>query len=148
MRGVHKKFDPDLYEKYDGPAKDAMALHLTASGHVATVPEEDYRADLYSTYNDLKMYHEVEVSEQWVKDKHPFPKGSIPERKIRLLDKHDGCLLFFWMLRKDLKRALVFSSAHLKDRYLVEVPNKIHPEGEFFFRIPKHLGKEFDLLCP
>jgi hypothetical protein len=147
MKGLHKKFDPDLYAKYDGPAKDAMAEHLRCSGHVPTIPEEDYRADLYSTFEDLKMYHEVEVSQLWDKGEHPFPLGSIPERKSRLLDKHVGCLLFFWMLRKDLKRALCFSSCHLKERYLVEVPNKVHPEGEYFYRIPKQLGKEFDLLC-
>jgi hypothetical protein len=51
------------------------------------------------------------------------------------------------MLRLDLRRAVVFSEAHVKERYLIEVPNKIHPEGEFFYRIPKHLGKEFDLKC-
>jgi hypothetical protein len=148
VKGVHKQFDPNLYAQYDGPAKDAMAAHLSASGHVATVPEEDYRADLYSEYNGSKMYHEVEVSQGWTEGDHPYPKGSIPERKGRLLEKHVGCLLFFWMLRRDLKRALVFSGAHLKECYLIEVPNSVHPEGEFFYRIPKHLGKEFDLLCP
>lgn len=147
MQGIHKKFDPELYAKFDGPAKDRMAEHLRASGHTAYIPQEDYRADLYSEFNGMRMYHEVEVSQQWQKDEHPFPKGSIPERKGRLLEKHEGCLLFFWMLRLDLKRALVFSGAHVKERYLVEVPNQVHPEGEFFYRIPKHLGKEFDLLC-
>jgi len=125
-----------------------MAEHLRASGHEAFIPQEDYRADLYSTFKDLKMYHEVEVSQQWTEGVHPYPNGSIPERKIRLLDKHVGCLLFFWMLRKDLNRALVFSSCHMKERYLIEVPNRLEPEGEYFYRIPKQLGKEFYLLCP
>jgi hypothetical protein len=147
LKGIHKEFDQELYDKFDGPAKDAMRCHLLMSGHKAWIPEEDYCADLHSTYKTVSMVHEVEVSLGWKLGEHPFPLGSIPERKGRLLDKHEGCILFFWMLRLDLKRAVVFSEAHVKERYLVEVPNKVHPEGEFFYRIPKHLGKEFDLLC-
>jgi hypothetical protein len=59
----------------------------------------------------------------------------------------DGDPLFFWMLRLDLGRALVFSAVHCTDMYLVEVPNKKVASGEYFYRIPKTLGKEFDLLC-
>lgn len=148
MKGVRKEFEADLYNLYDSPAKEAMRIHLTAYGHIVTVPPENYGVDLYSEVGDLKMYHEVEVSEGWKKNEHPFHMGSIPERKYRLCQMLKGKPLYFWMLRFDLGRAVVFSSAKVHERWLVEVPNKKVPKGEYFYRIPKTLGKEFDLICP
>lgn len=146
MKGVHKPFDKKLYKKYDGPAKDALQKHLEAQGHIVTVPPENYGVDVESTQFDIKMYHEVEVSENWIKDEHPFLLGSIPERKHRLKQMCHGMPLFFWMLRLDMGRAVVFSANKLMNQYLVEVPNRLVAKGEFFYRIPKTLGKEFDLL--
>ena len=146
MKGVRKKFEQDVYDRCDGPAKEAMRTHLTVSGHIVTIPPENYDVDLFSDYLDVRMYHEVEVSEQWQKDNHPFITGSIPERKHRLVLMHLNVPLFFWMLRQDLKRALVFPGHRLKSYYLVEVPNRKVEIGEFFYRIPKQHGKEFDLL--
>lgn len=148
MRGVRKPFEKDVYNKYDGPAKEAMRIHLEAQGHTVTIPPENYDVDLFSDFHSIRMYHEVEVSEGWKLGDHPFPKGSVPERKHRLVELHPDVPLYFWMLRLDLKRAVVFSGKKLIDRWLIEVPNRKVPEGEFFYRIPKQLGKEFDLLCP
>jgi hypothetical protein len=147
MIGKHKKFEKSLYNKYDGPAKQAMRVHLELMGHDVTVPPENYGPDLYSITGFRKCYHEVEVSLKWKLNMHPFGLGSIPERKIRLLDKIGDCELFFWMLRLDLKRALVFPSTVLQEQYLVEVPNIKIETGEYFYRVPKTLGKEFDLAC-
>jgi hypothetical protein len=146
MIGKHKEFDPYLYDKYDGPAKEAMRVHLELAGHRVTVPPENYGADLYSEFGSRRLYHEVEVSTVWETGDHPFSLGSIPERKIRLVHKH-GLDLFFWMLRSDFKRALVFPASALQDKYLVEVPNRKISSGEYFYRIPKTLGKEFDLYA-
>lgn len=148
MKGIRKKFEEEDYNRFDGPAKNAMAYHLTEHGHSVTVPPENYGVDLYSTCNEVTMYHEVEVSKQWETGIHPFPKGSVPERKHRLKEMLLNRPLYFWMLRLDLARAVVFNSKHLIDRWLVEVPNYKVPEGEYFYRIPKTLGKEFDLICP
>ena len=146
MKGVRKKFSKDLYTKFDAPAKHAMRVHLELSGHMVTVPPENYGVDLYSEIGDLTMYHEVEVSQGWKSGHHPFKLGSVPERKIRLKAMESGKPLYFWMLRLDLRRAVVFGAHCLQDRFLIEVPNKEVPEGEYFYRIPKTLGKEFDLL--
>lgn len=145
MRGKHKKFEKDLYTQYDGPAKEAIKVHLGLMGHTVIVPPENYGPDLYSVIAFRKCYHEVEVSQGWKCGEHPFEDGSIPERKQRLLTKVEDNELFFWMLRKDLVRALVFPSTTLLDKYLVEVSNIKIKEGEYFYRIPKKLGKEFDL---
>ena len=135
MIGSHKPFDKSLYDEFDGPAKDAMRVHLELSGHTVDVPPENSGVDLTSYLaNAIPMHPEVEVS--------------IPERKIRLKNRHQNEILFFWMLRLDLHRALVFSAAHLCDEWLVEVKNTYSPNGgEYFYRIPKSLGKEFDMLC-
>ena len=147
MRGIHKKFDKELYREFDEPAKQAMKVHLELSGHDVTVPPENYGADLFSHLDGVKMYHEVEVSRGWRTGTFPYFCGSIPERKIRLKQLHVNEPLYFWMLRADLLRAMVYSSFYLNDKYLIEVPNRIHQEGEYFFRIPYEYGKEFDLLC-
>ncbi|MBW2645210.1 MAG: hypothetical protein JRE23_03340 [Deltaproteobacteria bacterium] len=147
MKGVHKPFDKTDYIKFDGPAKLAMKVHLELSGYKVTVPPENYGADLYSELGKIKIYHEVEVSQGWKEKEHPFWKGSIPERKKRLADMHINEPLYFWMLRLDLHRALVFPSFRLRPEFLIEVPNKKIRKGEYFYRIPKLYGKEFDLLC-
>lgn len=148
MKGVRKEFSEEDYNRFDAPAKNAMAYHLKAHGHVVTVPPENYGVDLYSKLEGVVMYHEVEVSEGWKENEHPFLNGSVPERKHRLKLMMPDDPLFFWMLRFDLGRAVVFSSRHLIDRWLVEVPNRKVATGEYFYRIPKQLGKEFDLICP
>ena len=147
MKGAYKEFEPGLYNTYDGPAKQAMKVHLELSGHRVTVPFEDFNADIYSDYHDVRMYHEVEVTNNWVEGMFPFPTGSIPERKLRLSLHYKNAPLFFWRLRHDLKRTLVYSAAHLTDEWLVEVPNRKIGKGEYFYRPPVELGKEFDLLC-
>ena len=148
MKGVRKPFEKDVYNKCDGPAKEAMRIHLEAQGHRVTIPPENYDVDLFSDFLKVRMYHEVEVSLGWLKDAHPFSNGSVPERKHRLVEMYQSVPLYFWMLRSDLKRAVVFSGMKLIDKWLVEVPNRKVPEGEFFYRIPKTYGKEFNLLCP
>lgn len=146
MKGIRKKFDRDLYAEFDGPAKQAIQAHLIAQGHTVTVPPENYSVDLYSEVGPLTMYHEAEVSRMWCLKEYPFDLGSVPERKIRLKSVLKGLPLYFWMLRSDCCRALVFSSVHLRAKFLVEVPNRLVEKGEYFYRIPKQLGKEFNLL--
>ena len=146
MRGAYKNFDPNLYAKFDDPAKNAMRQHLILKGHDRVViPPEDFGPDLYSVIGGLKMYHEVEVNGCWQRGDFPFDSGSIPERKKRLANHVAGYPLYFWRLRLDLRRAVVFSSAYLKHKYLTEVENRMINKGEFFYRVPLKLGKEFDL---
>jgi hypothetical protein len=147
VKGVHKPFSKDDYNKFDGPAKAAMKVHLELSGYRVTVPPENYGADLYSELGPIKIYHEVEVSQAWKEAEHPFALGSVPERKLRLAKIHINEPLYFWMLRLDLLRALVFPAFRLRSEFLVEVPNKKVLKGEYFYRIPKQFGKEFDMLC-
>ena len=149
MKGKYKEFDQELYDACDGPGKEAVRQHLVCLGYDVTVPPENYGPDVYCTFNGRRCYHEVEVSTRWFKGTpFPFPSGSIPERKHKLLARTVGFELFFWMLREDFGRAVVFPSIYVIDEYLVEVPNSQIKSGEYFYRIPLSLGKERDLLCP
>lgn len=148
MKGKHKPFDRELYEKWDAAAKKAVASHLSAHGYHVIIPEEDYWVDLYADVpnSDVRFYHEVEVSQIWGPNVvYPFPHGSIPERKVRLREKIDGPL-FFWQLRKDLTAAVCFSSAYMRPEFLREVPNKYVSEGEYFYRPPLRFGRYIDPL--
>jgi hypothetical protein len=147
MKGVRKPFNKLDYMRFDGPAKQVMRIHLELRGYEVTVPSENFGADLYSEYKHVKIYHEVEVSQNWKSGNFPFPTGSVPERKIRLARMHINEPLYFWRLRLDLLRALVFPSFRLRPEFLVEVFNRKIPKGEYFYRIPKQFGKEFNLLC-
>lgn len=142
MKGKRKPFDRDIYNQCDAMAKTAVALHLTISGYDVEVPPENYGADLFHKHpgNTMTVHHEVEVSLGWDDIDFPYPTGSIPERKIRLTKMIHGPL-FFWMLNKSCNRAVVFSSRHLDNRYLVEVPNRQVASGEYFYRPPLHLGR-------
>lgn len=146
MKGIHKPFNKLDYMRFDGPGKQAVAEHLKAKGYIVTVPPEDYGADLYAELGPVKIYHEIEVFKRWVSGIFPYDTGSIPERKIRLAKAHINEPLYFWRLRFDLARALVFPAFRLRSEFLVEVPNRKIYKGEYFYRIPKQLGKEFDLL--
>lgn len=148
MKGKRKPFSYEVYKRCDAMAKAAVALHLTLSGYDVEVPPENYGADLFHIHPlnaDLKVFHEVEVSLGWGDVKFPYPTGSIPERKKRLLGLIDEPL-FFWMLNSLCNRAVVFSSAYIRDEFLVEVPNKIIHEGEYFYRPPLKYGRYIDPL--
>lgn len=147
MKGTRKEFEPEMYTKFDAPAKEAMRIHLVGHGHTVTVPPENYGVDLYSQVGPVVMYHEVEVFVKWKKKRFPFITGSIPERKHRLKEQYPCVPLYFWRLRCDLRRALVYNAKHLADEWLVEVHNCKVDKGEYFYRIPVELGKEFDLIC-
>jgi len=136
-----------LYDKHDGPAKCAMKAHLELSGHTVTVPPEDKGVDLYSEIGDLTCWHEVEVSQLWKLGPYPWITGSIPERKLRLIPKVSKGTLYFWQLRLDLRRAVVFGAHCLQCRFLTEEPNKYVQNGECFYRPLLTMGKEFNLLC-
>jgi len=142
MKGKRKPFERDVYREWDAAAKDAVASHLSFHGYDVRVPPENYGADLYHRHPSgiLVVHHEVEVSLSWGDVNFPYPTGSIPERKIRLVHMTQGPL-FFWMLNKILNRAVVFSSSYLVDEYLVEVPNKKIEKGEYFYRPPLQYGR-------
>lgn len=141
MKGVRKPFSQSLYDQCDERAKSTVEEHLTSKGYTVVVPPENYGADIYCVQGPLRLYHEVEVSLTWERGSYPFINSSVPERKIRLVNKYDAPL-YFWQLSNDLVGAVVTPGHQLKDIYLVEVPNRLVATGEYFYRVPMKYCKQ------
>lgn len=138
MKGKHKPFDKKLYEAFDGSAKQAVCRYLLRKGHEVIIPKEDYGADLYHIDKaGRNVYHEVEVSRcYWSGDKFNSHETSIPERKIRLVEKGYPYLLH-WLLNMQLSHAVVTNmNKYCKEEFLREFSNQYIDRGEFFYKIP------------
>lgn len=141
MIGKHKKFDKKLYDSFDGSAKQAVCRYLLKRGHEVVIPEEDFGADLYHIdKSNRQVHHEVEVSRcYWHGDTFVSRTTSIPERKIRLLEKGYKHLLH-WMLNVPLSMACVTNmNRYCLPKFLQEVSNRYITRGEYFFKIPTEL---------
>lgn len=143
---AYKKFSPELYRENDSAACDAVLSHLTQQGSYAVRNPDKYGPDIL-LYRGFKpgFYIECEVKKVWRipssvrnpgDDRGEFPYSSIqlPERKKKFLNS--GLPIEFWILREDLKFAVIIAEESLSDERLVEVPNKYVAEGERFYQIP------------
>lgn len=139
MKPVRKKFNRAVYEAYDGPAREALVKHLEANGHTIVNNEENYGVDVVSQKGGLTYFNEAEVKLAWSGDWNTSWKDiRIPERKQRLLDKHetqDG-VLNFYIFRKDLKQAWRIKDTLLTQDSLGEAKGRFIQKGELFFHIP------------
>lgn len=120
-------------------AKEALRKHLDKRGWYTNIKE--------SRGVDIKAYtsklvpcdHEVEVKLVWDGEwPDEWTDVHIPERKRQLIktaaDKgHD---LVFWILNKDLTRAIRILGKEVKDELLKVIPNKRVRYGEQFFCVP------------
>lgn len=135
MIGEYKQFDRDLYNKNNQAAVDAVLRHILLQGGYARSNYDLYGPDiqLYSGYKHYS-YIEVEIKQIWTTNPFPYETVQLPERKSKFLKL--GKPLEFWILRSDLKFALVLADKLVEDSPLVEVPNKYVAAGERFFQVP------------
>lgn len=135
--GEYKKFSQATYDEEDDRACRAVLEYLSRQGSYAVRNPDKYGPDiiLYDGYKP-KFYIEVEVKKVWLHHTvgFPYPSVQLPERKRKLLSS--GKPIEFWILRKDLKFAIVLSEYSIVDERLVEVPNVHISKGELFFQIP------------
>ncbi len=133
-----KPFEPELYDKFDTPAKDALVSYLEQQGHTIKSVKEDYYADVVSTKGSQAwIYSEAEIKAAW-KAGTDWPSSwdevRIPGRKQRLLGKYSS--VTFYIFREDCKECWVVESSQLTpDRLRKATGPKIRP-GEQFFHIP------------
>jgi hypothetical protein len=133
---VTKRFSPELYAKFDNPAKRIVGHALARRGWTI-LDDEDYGPDLCAIKGSgaRTSWHEVEVKNVWEGSWPEMWKTiQIPERKIRLFEKVDE--LFFWVVSKDNKQAWVIDSKVALEAPVVEVKNRYVPSGELFMQIP------------
>lgn len=136
---VRKQFNRALYEAYDEPARSALVSYLEGKGHVIVNNEENYNVDVVSQKHGYTYFNEAEVKVAWKEDwPTHWEEIRIPERKQRLLDKHDNenGVLNFYVFRADLKQAWRIRDTFLTPDSLKEAKGRYIRKGELFFHIP------------
>ena len=133
---MNKPFSPSLHADNDLRAREAVKGYLLKRGRYVWDNGNQYGIDLVvGTHFPV----EVEVSSNWESGSFPFSTVHIPERKKKFATNWYGQ---FWRLRKDLKAAVIVKSEDLLTEYLKEIPNRLMPEGERFFDVPKSKCRE------
>lgn len=135
MAPYRKPFSPHLYGRYDKVAKETLQKHLEATGHVLVSGEESYNADLVTSKDGVVVHNEAEVKTAWKEDwPTNWAEIRIPERKKRLLEKHDS--VDFYVFRNDMKQAWRIRSSQLTDERLKEANGRNIHKGEQFYHVP------------
>lgn len=137
-KGVRKPFSQDLFSQYDGPAIQTVRNYLESQG-VHTNLGEKFGVDLVvfrSGGYKPSSFVEVEVVSQWKDGSKPFPYPlcNIPERKGKYVSGELGLPCTIYRLSADLRSAILVPDYLIAASPLVEVPNRLVAEGEFFFR--------------
>jgi len=136
-----KTFEQDLHDKYDAPAKEAVANYLTKLGYEVLPNPDKYGVDLLVNHNGIGIgVIEVEVR-QW-SPMCPFPTIHVPERKTKFFN---GNSLFF-ALTKDMQHAYWIESKDILRYPLKEVRNVKVTSGELFYDVPTNEFNFVDLL--
>lgn len=137
MENNKKPFEQEIYDEVDGRSKDAVVSYLNGIG-VHTNTTETFGADIMALH---PMWHELEHRHEY-EDKFPWDTVHVPYRKKRLLNGKRG---FYWVINREYTKALIIDSKHMKDKYVVEVPNNKVESGELFYDIPIKFAQEVTL---
>lgn len=136
--GTRKQFDEELFKQNDASAIATVVAHVCADGGFATQNDEKYAPDIlvYGTSFRKLSYIETEVKHNWKadQDQFPFPTVNLPERKGKYLRK--ALPIEYWILRSDLKMAIILPDFVVSSSKLEEVPNKYIKAGELFYKVP------------
>lgn len=151
-----KEFDLDLYNKYDGPAKEAIvALYermdveivelivpVTERSRLYPVGANNYKGDLFIPEWDLIV--EVEMASeraQWQTGRYSSSRSrNVFERKAKYAE--DGQNVIMWSLSHDLSNGWYCMSSALKEDS--KKPTGQRP-GEYFYVIDKNECFDIDL---
>jgi hypothetical protein len=127
-----KTFEQDLHDKYDLPAKVAVAQFVAKKCEVDVEPNEDqYGVDLLVRKDD-KTIGSIEVEVRQWSPNCPYPTIHVPERK----EKFFGDNTLFFALTKDMKHAYWIETKYIKQYPLREIRNRSVASGEMFFDVP------------
>lgn len=134
--GAYKKFNDQLYADNDTQACNAVLSYINSMGTYAVRNDDRYGPDIV-VYAGFKpsFYAEAEIKRVW-KPGTEFQWGTVqlPERKAKFIGT--GFPIEFWILRADLKAALVIPESSIYMERLVEISNVHIASGELFFQIP------------
>jgi len=137
-----KKFDQELHDKYDPPARAAVAAWMNMKWGVEAKDNPDkYGIDLIVYKNGKQVgFAEVEVR-QW--NPCPFPTIHVPVRKKHMIEVPKT---LFFALTQDMRhaywimghKALAFDTIELRDA----------TKHEAYYDVPKELFNYVDLTEP
>ena len=134
-----KKFDQALHDKYDPPARAAVAKWIDMKWGFQALDNPDiYGTDLI-IYRDGKKigYAEVEVR-QW--NPCPYPTIHVPVRKKHMLEVPKT---LFFALTQDMKNAYWINGDKALDFPTIEMRDETKHEA--YYDVPKALFKYVDL---
>ena len=126
-----KAFEQDLHDKYDAPAKSAVADYLTRLGYEVLPNPDRYGVDLL-VLNNHKVIGVVEVEVRQWSPTCPFSTIHVPERKTKFFN---GNSLFF-ALTHDMQHAYWIEAKEILKHPMKEVRNVKVTSGELFFDVP------------
>lgn len=129
-----KRFDRELFEKYDKAAREVTTKVLKAKGYDVVEHPDRYAQDLiaYMPLDDYEFNVECEVKRVWKDSVFPYESVQLPQRKEKFFDGKTR--FFIW--NEPLTHAATFWCLDLQDLLPVEVPNKYMYKDEYFFQIP------------
>ena len=139
--GFTKRFDRDLYEKYDKLAKDCTAKLIDKRKYRVAESPKKRDVDLQirkRTDEEIVVYVETEVKRlDWKKNDFLYPNVQLPERKKKYCGLEVPTIFVIW--NKDQTAYISFTDEDVLKAPLVEVANRYAYKGEYFFQIP--IGK-------
>lgn len=141
---VRKRFDRELFEKYDQLARQATTQYLKGQSYAVEEHPDRYAQDLVVTHGDTQFYAECEVKIVWEGGDFPYPDVQLPQRKQKFFSD-PPTLFFIW--DKPVTSAMTFWSTDIVESGLepVEVPNKYVYSGEYFYQVPLNLTKKVSI---
>lgn len=144
-----KQFSQEENDKYDLPAKRAVACWLAWRHGIEAAEFEAYKVDLILMLNgSFHAYMEVETRNWWDGKSNlcPFQTIHVAERKTKLL--HNSAPTYFAAVTNDFKHAYICRSGDVVASQIREVPNVHVPQGERFYDIPINKFKLVNLELP
>jgi len=137
-----KKFDQALHDKYDPPARAAVAAWIKMKWGFDALDNSDiYGTDLIIYRNGKKIgYAEVEVR-QW--NPCPYPTIHVPVRKKHMLEVPKT---LFFALTQDMTHAYWINGDKTLDFPTIEMRDETKHEA--YYDVPKELFKYVDLTEP
>jgi len=126
LKGKHRVFSQEMFDKYDIPARDKIKRVLT--DFVSDHPD-DKKQDLVITDPECKYkYLELQVCPSWIGETYPYEKVTVYERK-----SHYGEDTLFLTLNHDLSKGHLFNVKNFKEM----TPHRLKKYSrEFVYDIP------------
>jgi len=133
-----KRFDRELYQKYDQQARDVTTKFLENIGYEVKEHPDRYAQDLIAYGKETEFCVECEVKLVWDTEDFPYPNVQLPERKKKFFNVPTQ--FFIW--NKPMEHAMTFWAHDVATLEPVEVPNKYVYSGEFFYQVPMDMVRK------